>query len=158
MLTRDPDNLCKAYGNGTFFDISGVLEYPAQAQGPGINPAIWNYWYSPCKLYPCDGYPDTNDNAVCQLADQYYNCGTMQNAVWLWNGVYSEEGGASFSIYYPGGWQGSWRNSNVTFIQDSTVTEPKIQFISESPYLQYNFIIRAPCIGQDGCNNTFTNV
>eukprot|EP01083_Nonionella_stella_P252894 870829_1 len=161
MLSTDPNNPCKAQGNGTFFDISGVLKYPAQASGPGFNPpTLYNYWYSPCEDYKfaCpDAFPNNIDNAVCQKADQYYNCGTRSNTVWLWNGVYeSTRGASSFTILYPGGWQMSWRSSNITFIQDKTLTQPEFTFINELPYLQYNFVVKAPCIGQNGCNNTFT--
>eukprot|EP00483_Globobulimina_turgida_P011982 UN12004 len=163
MLTTDPTNPCKATANGTFFDISGVLQYPAQASDPGFDrypPRVYNYWYSPCEDYKftCpDAIPNNVDNAVCQKADRYYNCGTRSNAVWLWNGVYetSKEATSRFTILYPGGWSQSWRSSNITFIQDKTLTKPQFIFISEDPYLQYNFIVRAPCIGEYGCKNTF---
>ena len=158
MLTNDPNNPCRADGNGTYFDISGVLEYPARAQGPGYNPpTLYDYWYSPCIPYDCpQAFPNNDNTAVCQRADQYYNCGTTLNTVWLWNGFYANDnrGNAAFTILYPGGQMMSWRSANITFIQDTSLSKPVFTFISEDPYLQYNFIVRAPCIGQNGCNNT----
>lgn len=160
MLTTEAGSPCRAQGNGTFFDISGVLKYPAQASGPGYNPpTLYNYWYSPCEPYHCpNAFPNDINTAVCQKADQYYNCGSNTNTVWLWNGHYSNDNrGSAFTILYPGGQMMSWRSANITFIQDTSLSEPQFIFISEDPYLQYNFIVKAPCIGQNGCNNTFTN-
>ena len=74
-----------ASGKSIKFDISGIFEYPVNLSGPGPNGG-YAYWWSPCSSYNCpNSFPNNNDVAVCQKADQYYNCGSISNAIWLWN-------------------------------------------------------------------------
>ncbi len=54
-------------------------------------------------------------------------------------GVYPgdpSQGLPTITLLYPNG--ATWRNSVVTISMSPNVTKPTIQFVSESPYLQYN--------------------
>mmetsp|Transcript_28042 Transcript_28042/g.34234 ORF Transcript_28042/g.34234 Transcript_28042/m.34234 type:complete len:180 (-) Transcript_28042:45-584(-) len=149
MLTVNESNPCMALGNGTKFDISNIFKYPVGLSGAGTE-SPYNYWWSPCKPYNCpNSFPNNDDVAVCQKADQYYNCGSISNAIWLWNPI-SNTHSNSITILYPGGQMMSWRNVNVTLIQDNHAIKPIWEQVTEYPYLQYNIIVRAKCIGMTG--------
>ena len=42
-------------------------------------------------------------------------------------------------LLYPGG--DSWRDTIITINQNPNVTASSIRFVSEEPYLQYNFVV-----------------
>eukprot|EP00048_Salpingoeca_helianthica_P016249 m.231277 g.231277 ORF g.231277 m.231277 type:complete len:187 (-) comp18310_c0_seq1:241-801(-) len=140
QLRNDPENPFVAYGNGTVFDISKVFTYPVsfkEARG-------YTYWWDPRNV-SCGSQRMVAP--VCQKADQYYECGTA-SPVWL----LQQYNPFKFVIQYPGGqW---WRITMITFLEDATIDPPQISFVSEDPYLQYNFLVKGKCVGQPfGCGS-----
>jgi hypothetical protein len=146
QLRVDPHNPCVAHGNGSVFNITG-LPWPFTFTDSN------NYAYtlnSPCgpaaNLTSCPGFPKT-EVVLCQkdhwTPGEYYNCGTPASALWILPNAWGTQG---WSILFQGG--NNWRMTNVTFVADSSVPTPTAEFTGESPYLQYNVLIRGACVGQ----------
>eukprot|EP00055_Hartaetosiga_balthica_P002787 m.5277 g.5277 ORF g.5277 m.5277 type:complete len:182 (+) comp2372_c0_seq1:46-591(+) len=132
QLKVDDKNPMIAYGNGTKFDISTILNYPATTSGPGVRPSVYDYFYNPTGGVPCN---DEGNAAICQHADFPRNCGTPENAIWLLQSQYP----LRLHILYTNGI--SWRLTNMTFSADSSQEKTTFEFISENPFLHYNFVV-----------------
>jgi hypothetical protein len=154
QLRNDPLSLCVAYGNGTVFNVSSLPWSSfsfSDARG-------YTYWLSsPCApkqewTHACPGFAD-NSTVLCQkdhlTAGLFYDCGGVTlPPTWLLNGL----GLQQFTILFGGG--NNWRITNVTFVADATVNPPVASFDGESPYLQYNVVVRGKCVGQPwGCSS-----
>eukprot|EP01064_Diplonema_japonicum_P021524 TRINITY_DN31095_c0_g1_i1.p1 TRINITY_DN31095_c0_g1~~TRINITY_DN31095_c0_g1_i1.p1 ORF type:complete len:167 (+),score=45.19 TRINITY_DN31095_c0_g1_i1:48-548(+) len=147
QLRTDPMNPCKAYGNGTVFDISKVFNYPVKGMDK------YEYTFSPCEPIACSGDSTNREVAICQAADFPRSCGNVNQSVW-----FLEQMGQNvqWKILYPNGM--NWRATWVTFKVDPTKEVPEFKVIGESPYEIYNFEITGKCLGQPsgwapaGCN------
>lgn len=136
----DPTNPCKARCNGTTFDISNLFDYPVKLS----DSRGYSYMWSPCTGYPqCNNSMNDPDCAICQHADQYYNCGRTKDPIYLFNYHFDT---FVYQIQYL--WGIDWRMTVFTFLQDKTQEETTIEFTGEDPYLQYNFLVRGKCVGQ----------
>ena len=154
QLRNDPLSRCVAYGNGTVFNNTSLPWSSftfADSRG-------YTYWLSsPCApkrewTHECPGFPD-NSTALCQkdhlTAGLFYDCGGVAlPPTWLLNGWNPQQ----YTILFGGG--NNWRITNVTFVVDATVDPPVASFDGESPYLQYNVVVRGKCVGQPwGCSS-----
>jgi len=138
LLVKDKTNPCRAYGNGTTYDISNLFNWPIQITGPG-NGGPYPYWWS------CLGKGTAcGDNvAVCQLASGiYWDGGDVPSALWLAN--YNPPANQWTMMYLTNG----IRLSQITFIVDSNVANPTLTMNGENPYTQYDFTVTGKCIGQ----------
>ncbi|EGD77761.1 hypothetical protein PTSG_08850 [Salpingoeca rosetta] len=138
QLLVDPKNPLRATGNGTAFDISSVLKYPALTTGPGFNPPIYKYHFDPHGL-DCD---NQGKAVVCQDADFPRNCGHPDSAIWMLH----QMSPLKLTILYVNGF--NWRATNMTFVEDPKQTKTQFNFVSESPYLQYNFVVSGSDVGK----------
>ncbi|XP_064396825.1 uncharacterized protein LOC135343750 [Halichondria panicea] len=147
----DKNYLCTARCNGTSFDLSKAFDFPLKITEPTPRGAHGNtYWYiwNPCHVEECPGYPAGTNVAVCQSADVFWNCGQTSEPIWLMdNWQATPENFPNWQVEYTSGT--TWRVTIIKFIVDHTVMEPTVKFISEDPYLQYNFEVRGKCIGQE---------
>ena len=152
LLTPDADDLCVARGNGTVFNISS-LPWPFSFNDTR------GYGYvlqSPCAaradVLPCPQHAASEAVVLCQrdhaTAGEFFACGLPQPAMWLLPDAW---GRARWSVLFGGG--DTWRVTNVTFVADDNGPDPPVaSFTSESPYLQYNVLIRGKCVGQPSFN------
>ena len=156
QLKNDPLNRCVARGNGTTFNITS-LPWESFVFYDNRSPPYKYTLSSPCAdisewINPCPTFP-SNTSILCQYdhltSGEYYDCGNINlPPIWLLN-YWSPK---QFSILFGGGYY--WRLTNLTFIVDQTIETPIASFVSESPYLQYNVIIRGKCVGQPwGCTS-----
>jgi hypothetical protein len=156
QLKNDLVNRCVARGNGTVFNISS-LPWESFVFYDTRNPPYKYTLSSPCSetsqwINPCPTFP-SNTSILCQYdhltQGEYYDCGNVNSPpIWFMN--YWQP--LQFSILFSGGTY--WRITNLTFVVDNTIDPPVATFVSESPYLQYNVIIRGKCVGQPwGCNS-----
>ena len=154
QLRNDPLSLCVAHGNGTTFNISALPWESFSFQDSR------GYAYtlsSPCAprkswTHACPTFDD-NSTVLCQkdhiTQGLWYDCGGVTlPPTWLLNGWAPQQ----FTILFGGG--NNWRITNVTFVADPSVDPPVASFDGESPYLQYNVVVRGKCVGQPwGCNS-----
>ena len=148
QLRNDPTSRCVAYGNGTTFNIT-ALPWSSFSFTDARN-----YKYvlmSPCAEEPwfaCPGF-DAASVVLCQkdhlTEGMWYDCGGVTTPpVWLLSQF------DRFTVLFGNG--NNWRITNVTFIIDPTVDPPVASFVDESPYEQYNVVVRGKCVGQPwGC-------
>ena len=124
--------------------------------------------WSPCTGYnQCNNRRNEPDCAVCQHADQYYNCGKATSPIYIFNYNFNS---AVYQIQYL--WGVDWRYdiyasctlrdytlvftlcaflaplqnctshtffrmTVFTFLEDKTQEETTVEFTGEDPYLQY---------------------
>ncbi|XP_019857462.1 PREDICTED: uncharacterized protein LOC109585779 isoform X2 [Amphimedon queenslandica] len=124
--------------NDTTIDISSLFEYPLNIS------SYYSYLWSPCSPITCR-QGDPYNIAVCQKADQYYNCGEYRDPVY----ILQQRDPFMFRIEYPNG--DDWRISIFTFTVTEEEPQTKITFLTEDPGLQYNFQVTGKCIGQPRC-------
>eukprot|EP01092_Planopodium_desertum_P010372 TRINITY_DN45_c0_g1_i1.p1 TRINITY_DN45_c0_g1~~TRINITY_DN45_c0_g1_i1.p1 ORF type:complete len:187 (+),score=7.73 TRINITY_DN45_c0_g1_i1:51-611(+) len=155
LLVRDKENPCRAYGNGTTYDISDLFDWPVKVSWTGSYDQTFTYWWS-CNgnltiaPYECDA-----GTSICQRADNYYDCGDVAPALWLGNFNFYNPNEFQWTIIYPSDYL---RVSYVNFQVDPNVEKPTIQMLGESPFTQYNFLVTGKCIGQpNGPGGGFCN-
>lgn len=149
-----PSAPCIGHANYTSVDIS-VLPWPFTFSDPR------GYGYtlsSPCNPnLACPGF-EGQPVILCQedahTAGGYANCGMATPAIWstTWGAPYCPSFQLfNFTITFGNG--SDWRMTSVFFLQDSKVTTPTAQFVSEEPYENYNVVVTASCFGagSPGC-------
>ena len=91
LLLVDHKNPCRAYGNGTVYDITNLVEaWPVALKGSGFDGTEYIYWWS------CAGstrHCRDKDSAICQETMGRYpvdfNAGNVSPQLWfgLFNGA-----------------------------------------------------------------------
>ena len=85
LLLIDHKNPCRAYGNGSVYDITNLVKsWPVTLQGPGFGGGEYFYWWSCAgKTQHCEN----KDIAVCQQASDnsgiQYNAGNLSPQLWF---------------------------------------------------------------------------
>ncbi|CAF1087823.1 unnamed protein product [Adineta ricciae] len=163
LLLIDRKNPCRAYGNGSVYDITNLVsQWPVTLKGSGYGGEYY-YWWS------CAGntrYCEDADTAVCQQRTDgpsiQYNAGNVSPQLWfgVFNGAATQVN-LSWDIIYPN------RQSNpslidgsgirvtvVHFIVDPNVEKPLLTMNGENKYTEYSITVRGKCIGQPAINRT----
>ncbi|XP_019857460.1 PREDICTED: uncharacterized protein LOC109585778 [Amphimedon queenslandica] len=144
QCAQSEESMCVFTCNGTMFNLTDVFKYPVTIADDSRG---YNYEWNPCEYQACkDEIEPGEDCAICQKADRYYNCGHIQQAVFLMQ-QYTP---FMWKIQYL--WGTDWRMTEFTFLVDKNRDIPTVTFTGEDPYLQYNFFVTGKCIGQPYCN------
>jgi hypothetical protein len=145
QCAQSEESLCVFTCNGTQFNLTGVFPYPVTIKDDDLG---YSYEWNPCEYNKCaDNQNPTTNCAICQKADRYYNCGHLQNSIFLMQ----QYDPFMWKIQYL--WGTQWRLTEFTFIVDPNRSTPSITYTGEDPYLQYNFFVTGKCIGQPYCQS-----
>ena len=114
QLVVDETNRCRAYGNGSRYDISSVMDWPITfPEGADPSQRDSGFVLDPCHGYQCS---DVADAACCQHADMILSCGDAGRAIWLLDTPEWRDYQTVMRVQFPYGSQ--WRFSTITFIED----------------------------------------